>query len=73
MVIDHVYADVGDDNVAIKSGADHLAGPQDSPAKNITITDCVFCTHGHGLSIGSELAGGALSTSMPTRIQLQGH
>jgi polygalacturonase len=57
VVIDHVYADVGDDNVAIKSGAINSPGP-DSAARNITITDCVF-DHGHGLSIGSELAGGA--------------
>jgi polygalacturonase len=57
MVIDHVYADVGDDNVAIKSGIINSPGP-DSPSKNITITDCTFM-HGHGLSIGSEIAGGA--------------
>lgn len=56
IVIDHVYADVGDDNVAIKSGAINSPGP-DSPSKNITITDCTF-EHGHGLSIGSEIAGG---------------
>src|ERR1035437_2864026 len=57
IVIDHVYADVGDDNIAIKSGAINSPGP-DSPSKNITITDCTF-DHGHGLSIGSEIAGGA--------------
>jgi polygalacturonase len=57
MVIDHVYADVGDDNIAIKSGIINSPGP-DSPSKNITITDCQFM-HGHGLSIGSEIAGGA--------------
>jgi polygalacturonase len=57
MVIDHVYADVGDDNVAIKSGIINSPGP-DAPSKNITITDCEFM-HGHGLSIGSEIAGGA--------------
>ena len=57
MVIDHVYADVGDDNIAIKSGAINSPGP-DAPSKNITITDCTFL-HGHGLSIGSEIAGGA--------------
>ena len=56
MVIDHVYADVGDDNIAIKSGIINSPGP-DSPSKNITITDCDFM-HGHGLSIGSEIAGG---------------
>src|SRR6185312_1555010 len=57
VVIDHVYADVGDDNVAIKSGMINSPGP-DAPSKNITITDCEFL-HGHGLSIGSEIAGGA--------------
>jgi polygalacturonase len=56
VVIDHVYADVGDDNVAIKSGQVNSPGPDD-PSKNITITDCVF-DHGHGVSIGSEIAGG---------------
>jgi polygalacturonase len=57
MVIDHVYADVGDDNIAIKSGIINSPGPDD-PSTNITITDCEFM-HGHGLSIGSEIAGGA--------------
>ncbi|QHS53234.1 glycoside hydrolase family 28 protein [Edaphobacter sp. 12200R-103] len=57
MIIDHVYADVGDDNIAIKSGIINSPGP-DEPSKNITITDCEFM-HGHGLSIGSEIAGGA--------------
>jgi polygalacturonase len=57
VVIDHVYADVGDDDVAIKSGPINSPGPDD-PSRNITITDCTFM-HGHGLSIGSELAGGA--------------
>jgi polygalacturonase len=57
MVIDHVYADVGDDNIAIKSGIIDSPGP-DAPSRNITITDCEFL-HGHGLSIGSEIAGGA--------------
>lgn len=57
MVIDHVYADVGDDNIAIKSGMINSPGP-DSPSTDITITDCIFM-HGHGLSIGSEIAGGA--------------
>ena len=56
VVIDHVYADVGDDNVAIKSGQANSPGGDD-PSKNITITDCTF-DHGHGVSIGSEIAGG---------------
>ena len=57
VLIDHVYADVGDDNIAIKSGLINSPGP-DAPSTDITITDCTFM-HGHGLSIGSEIAGGA--------------
>ena len=57
VVIEHVYADEGDDNVAIKSGVIESPGP-DSPAHDITITNCTFL-HGHGLSVGSEIAGGA--------------
>jgi polygalacturonase len=57
VVIDHVFADVGDDNIAIKSGPINSPGPDD-PSHDITITDCTFL-HGHGLSIGSEIAGGA--------------
>ncbi|MGO9324052.1 MAG: glycoside hydrolase family 28 protein [Terracidiphilus sp.] len=55
--IDHLYADTGDDDIAIKSGAINSPGGDD-PARDITITDCTF-KHGHGLSIGSEVAGGA--------------
>jgi polygalacturonase len=56
IVIDHVFASTGDDNVAIKSGAINSPGPDD-PSRNITITDCTF-EAGHGISIGSEIAGG---------------
>jgi len=57
VVIDHVFADVGDDDIAIKSGPIDSPGPDD-PSRDITITDCTFL-HGHGLSIGSEISGGA--------------
>jgi polygalacturonase len=57
ILIDHVTIDTGDDNVAIKSGQPGSAGP-DTPSEDIRIVDCTFL-HGHGLSIGSELAGGA--------------
>jgi polygalacturonase len=57
IVIERVTADVGDDDIAIKSGMIDSPGP-DSPTKNVVIRDCTFL-HGHGLSIGSELAGGA--------------
>jgi polygalacturonase len=55
--IEHVFADVGDDDIAIKSRAIGSPGP-DAPSRDIAITDCTFL-HGHGLSIGSEIAGGA--------------
>jgi len=55
--IDHLYADVGDDDIAIKSGPINSPGPDD-PSRDISISDCTFM-HGHGLSIGSELSGGA--------------
>jgi polygalacturonase len=56
IVIDHYFSSVGDDNIAIKSGAINSPGP-DAPSTDITITDCTF-EAGHGLSIGSEVAGG---------------
>ena len=56
VVIDHVFSSTGDDNIAIKSGAINSPGP-DAPSDMITITDCTF-ENGHGLSIGSEIAGG---------------
>ncbi len=61
IVIDHVFSSVGDDNIAIKSGEINSPGP-DAPSKNITITDCTF-ENGHGLSIGSEIAGGVAERS----------
>jgi polygalacturonase len=69
VVIDHVYADVGDDDVAIKSGAINSPGPDD-PSRDIVITDCTFL-HGHGLSIGSEIAGGARNI-VAERIHFEG-
>ena len=62
VVIDQVYADVGDDDIAIKSGAINSPGG-DLPSKNIRITNVDF-HHGHGLSIGSEIAGGAQNISV---------
>lgn len=69
VLIDHVYSDVGDDNVAIKSGPINSPGPDD-PSRNITIRDCTFM-HGHGLSIGSELSGGAHNV-LAERISFEG-
>jgi polygalacturonase len=67
--IAHIFADVGDDNIAIKSGAANSPGP-DEPSRDITITDCTFL-HGHGLSIGSEIAGGAQNIKVE-RIHFKG-
>jgi polygalacturonase len=67
--IEHVYADVGDDDVAIKSGQANSPGP-DAPSKDITISDCTFM-HGHGLSIGSEISGGVQNVHA-ARVQFKG-
>lgn len=69
VLIDHVFADVGDDDIAIKSGAINSPGP-DAPSKNITIRDCTFL-HGHGVSVGSELAGGAQNI-LVERVKMDG-
>ena len=67
--IDHLYADTGDDDIAIKSGAINSPGGDD-PSRDITITDCTF-KHGHGLSIGSEIAGGVRNI-LAERIHFEG-
>jgi polygalacturonase len=56
VTISHMTIDVGDDNVAIKSGQPGSPGPDD-PSTDISVTDCTFL-HGHGMSIGSEISGG---------------
>lgn len=56
VTIERVIIDVGDDNVAIKSGQPGSPGP-DAPSTDIVVRDCKFL-HGHGMSIGSEIAGG---------------
>jgi polygalacturonase len=56
VTISHMTIDTGDDNIAIKSGQPNSPGP-DAPSTDITITDCTFL-HGHGMSMGSEIAGG---------------
>jgi hypothetical protein len=55
VLITRCRIDVGDDNVAIKAGK-KVAG-REFACENITVTDCTFL-HGHGMSIGSETAGG---------------
>jgi len=54
--IDHVSIDTGDDCIAIKSGLVERGEPN-LPSFDITVTNSEML-HGHGLSIGSEVAGG---------------
>jgi polygalacturonase len=61
VLITHCHIDVGDDNVAIKSGR-FLQG-RDFACEDIIITDCVFL-HGHGVSIGSETIGGVRNVTV---------
>lgn len=68
VVIDHVTIDTGDDDVAIKSGMPGSTG--NSPSEDISIRDCTFL-HGHGLSVGSEIAGGVRHVRVE-RVQFQG-
>jgi polygalacturonase len=53
--------DVGDDNVAIKSGK-KVEG-REFGCENIEITDCTI-KHGHGISIGSETVGGVRNVTV---------
>lgn len=56
VTIEHMVINVGDDDVAIKSGQPGSQGPK-HPSTYIRVIDCTFL-HGHGMSIGSEAAGG---------------
>jgi polygalacturonase len=60
-LITHCKIDVGDDNIAIKAGKKNADGTFQS--EDFTITDCTFL-HGHGMSIGSETAGGVRNITM---------
>ncbi|HEY4414130.1 MAG TPA: glycoside hydrolase family 28 protein [Verrucomicrobiae bacterium] len=61
VLITHCLIDVGDDNVAIKAGK-KIAG-REFASENITVSDCTF-RHGHGMSIGSETAGGVRNVTV---------
>jgi polygalacturonase len=69
VLIEHAYIDTGDDNIAIKSG---LVGRDDPlvPSSDIVIRDCTF-VNGHGLSIGSEIAGGVKNVTVE-RVSFKG-
>jgi polygalacturonase len=69
VLIDHVTIDTGDDNVAIKSGQPGSPGG-DAPSHDITIRDSTFL-RGHGMSIGSEVAGGVYNV-LVERVHFKG-
>ena len=62
VLIEHDTIDTGDDNVAIKAGLVERGDPN-VPSTDITIRDCTF-RNGHGLSIGSETAGGVRNVTV---------
>lgn len=56
--IANCHIDVGDDCIAIKSGAEAGDSARRAPCENITITNCTM-VHGHGgVVMGSEMSGG---------------
>ena len=61
VTITRCLMDVGDDNIAIKSGK-RMPG-REFACEDITVTDCVF-RHGHGMSIGSETVGGVRNVTV---------
>jgi polygalacturonase len=61
VVITNCVIDVGDDNVAIKSGKP-IPG-REFACEDITVVDCTF-KHGHGMSIGSETVGGVRNVTV---------
>ncbi|MDE7346437.1 MAG: glycoside hydrolase family 28 protein [Muribaculaceae bacterium] len=57
ILIEDIYFDNGDDNIAIKSGRDNDGWSADSPSENIVIRNCHFKGL-HAVVIGSEMSGG---------------
>src|ERR1017187_4242182 len=62
VLIEHTTIDTRDDNVAIKSGLVERGDPN-VPSTDIVIRDFTFRA-GHGLSIGSETAGGVRNVTV---------
>jgi len=69
VLIEHALIDTGDDNVAIKSGLVERGDPN-IPSTDIVIRDCDF-RNGHGMSIGSETAGGVRNVKVE-RVKFEG-
>ena len=58
------YLSTGDDCIAIKSGRDAQGRKVGRPVENVTITNCTMVRGHGGVSIGSEMAGGARRIAM---------
>jgi polygalacturonase len=69
VLIEHTTIDTGDDNIAIKSGLVERGDPNVA-SSDIVIRDCTLRA-GHGLSIGSETAGGVRNVRVE-RVTFQG-
>lgn len=61
VIIANCLIDVGDDNIAIKSGR-KIPG-REFACEDIVVTNCVF-KRGHGMSIGSETPGGVRNVTV---------
>jgi polygalacturonase len=61
VLITKCILDVGDDNIAIKSG--RKIPEREFACEDITVTDCIF-RNGHGMSIGSEVVGGVRNVTV---------
>lgn len=57
ILIDDVFFNNGDDNIAIKSGRDNDGWTMSPPSENIVVRNCHFKGL-HALVIGSEMSGG---------------
>ncbi len=59
VVVQHCVFNTGDDCIAIKSGRNNDGRRVDVPAKDMIIRDCTMRDGHGGVSIGSEITGGA--------------
>lgn len=58
VLIDHCFADVGDDNFCLKSGRDEEAWRIGRICENVVIKDCIAESGHGGFTIGSEMSAG---------------
>jgi len=59
VLIKDCYFDTGDDCIAIKSGRNNDGRRVNTPSENIVIRGCTFKDGHGGITIGSEISGGA--------------